>query len=62
MGFFVQEESTRRREALRLETETQLRRRRMELEKELDAQKLQVLLSPHRGAVEAEPLAPQSCF
>lgn len=43
MQLSFQEDSTRRREALRLENETKLRRRRMELEKELDAQKLEVL-------------------
>lgn len=37
----VQEESLRRREALRLETEKELRNRRMELEREMDAEKLQ---------------------
>lgn len=40
--FFAQETSSRRREMLRLETETELRNRRMELERELDATKLQV--------------------
>lgn len=39
----TQEESTRRREALRLETESQLRKRRMDLEQEMEAQKRQVL-------------------
>lgn len=38
-----QEESARRREALRLETERELRTRKMELEQEMDAAKLQVL-------------------
>lgn len=37
-----QEESSRRKETLRLETEAELRTRRMEVEREMDAAKLQV--------------------
>lgn len=43
---YIQEESTRRKEALRLETETGVRRRRMELERELDTERLEARFSP----------------
>lgn len=38
----VQEDSAGRREALRLETESELRRKKMELERDIDSAKLQV--------------------
>lgn len=40
----LQEESTRRREALRMETETEMRVQKMDYERQVEAEKLQVCL------------------
>ncbi|CAM9875822.1 unnamed protein product [Scytosiphon promiscuus] len=55
----AQEESTLRREKIRLETEIQIRRRRMELEREMDAQKLQMDVERVQVEVEAKVAAEQ---